>query len=297
MQLDRLLAITLELMTKKRVRASELAKRLEVSTRTIYRAIDLINQAGIPVVSYTGADGGFELMDGFHLTRQHFSVEDFTMIYQMLQSLEQEVGGGMTNVKHKLASLHPNLANKDRSHKVLIDLSTTAEERSSVRTILEATDQLRTIGFTYQKAYDSLQGREVEPGKLFWERGAWYLEGYCLNKEAKRTFRVSRMSNLKMLERTFQPRHNHTDTGEQTPSGFHAHLRFLPSAAPRVTEQFKEECRQIDDQGYEVQTVFYDMQYAVSVALSYGAKVTVLSPPELKDALLSTIREIEQIYV
>ena len=76
MKLDRLLGITMELLTK-RVTATALAARYEVSVRTIYRDVDLINQAGIPIASYPGADGGFELMSGFYLTRQHFSVDDF----------------------------------------------------------------------------------------------------------------------------------------------------------------------------------------------------------------------------
>lgn len=81
MRLDRLLGITLELLAKKRVTAATLAAKFEVSVRTVYRDVELINQAGIPVASFTGADGGFELMDGFYLTRQHFSVDDLSVIY------------------------------------------------------------------------------------------------------------------------------------------------------------------------------------------------------------------------
>lgn len=84
--------------------ATELAARFEVSIRTIYRDVDLINQAGIPVASFTGAgtDGGFELMNGFFLTKQHFSVDDFSVIYNLLKGMKGAMGG----INAELSSLH-----------------------------------------------------------------------------------------------------------------------------------------------------------------------------------------------
>lgn len=92
MKLDRMLGITMELLAKRRVTATELAARFEVSIRTIYRDVDLINQAGIPVASFTGTDGGFELMNGFFLTKQHFSVDDFSVIYNLLKGMKGAMG-------------------------------------------------------------------------------------------------------------------------------------------------------------------------------------------------------------
>ncbi|WP_353625960.1 HTH domain-containing protein [Bacillus sp. JCM 19041] len=85
MKLARLLGITMELLTKRRVTATDLAARFEVSIRTIYRDIELINQAGVPVASFSGADGGFELMNGFFLTKQTFSLDDLLLIYSLLK--------------------------------------------------------------------------------------------------------------------------------------------------------------------------------------------------------------------
>lgn len=63
MKFDRLLGITLELLTKRKVTATELASKFEVSVRTIYRDMDLINQAGIPTASTSGSNGGFEYLE------------------------------------------------------------------------------------------------------------------------------------------------------------------------------------------------------------------------------------------
>lgn len=112
MRLDRLLGITLELMAKKRVTAAELAEKFEVSIRTVYRDVDLINQSGIPVASFSGADGGFELMNGFFLTRQHFSVDDLSVIYTLLKAMEGTMGNAVVPAMRKLVSLSPGLANE-----------------------------------------------------------------------------------------------------------------------------------------------------------------------------------------
>ncbi|WP_435923486.1 helix-turn-helix transcriptional regulator [Paenibacillus sp. DYY-L-2] len=295
MKLDRLLAITLELMAKKRVRASDLAARFEVSTRTIYREIELINQAGIPVVSFTGADGGFEIMDGFFLSKQHFTVQDFSVIYQLLQSVEGTVGDRFTLLKDKLGSLHPKLSNREYTDDILLELSTSQDEKETVRVIYHAIQRKKVIGFSYRSASGTVTGRRVEPDRLVWDRGAWYLDGYCLSRRAPRLFRVSRISALLVQEERFQPREPAPAFPEDKPLGMHARLRFERSAEPRVSEQFAGQCRYSGDH-IEVETVFYTEAYALSVVLSYGSKVIVLSPPELKEALFREIREIRGRY-
>lgn len=298
MKLHRMLAITLELMAKKRVRASDLAARFEVSTRTIYREIELINQAGIPVVSYTGADGGFELMDGFFLTKQQFTVQDFSVIYQLLQGMEGAVGDKFTLLKDKLGSLHPKLSSSEAAHDLLLDASTSQADKAVVRDIYYAIQQKRMIAFTYQNAAGAITERQLEPYRLLWERGVWYVEGYCLTRSASRLFRISRMKALQVSDELFQPRAVYTaDEEEQDkPLGIYAHLRFDKSAEPRVSEQFADQCSYEGDY-IDVQTVFYSEDYALSVVLSYGAKVVVLSPPELKEALLGKLQEIQGRYV
>lgn len=296
MKLDRLLAITLELMAKKRVRAADLAARFEVSARTIYREIELINQAGIPVVSYTGADGGFELMDGFFLTKQHFTVQDFSVIYQLLQSVESAVGDRFTLMKDKLRSLHPSLASaKEGTEDILFDLSTAESERETVRELYRAIGAKRVIAFDYTSATGKVTARRLEPVRLFWERGAWYVEGYCLTRSASRMFRVSRMGAVQISDENFLPREPAGDALEEPPLGIRAHLRFDKSADPRVSEHFPGECRH-EGEYIDVRTVFYQEEYALSVVLSYGAKVVVVEPAELRAALLEKLGEIRGRY-
>jgi predicted DNA-binding transcriptional regulator YafY len=296
MKLDRMLGITMELLSKKRVTASELAARYEVSIRTIYRDIELINQAGIPVASFTGADGGFEMMDGFYLTKQHFSVDDLSVIYSLLKGMDGAMEGKSTAIMNKLSSLQPALLKGGSRDRIVFDMTTSEQERAIVRPLLEAIQRSRVICFSYSDASGASSQRRVEPLTLYWERGAWYLEGFCLSRKAKRIFKISRFSRFEVTDEQFHPRDNSAHPREEEAQGMKAHLRFDLKARPRVLEQFKGEYT-IEDGYIDVHTIFYSKEYALSVILSYGSKVKIISPEELKDDVMQTLQDIQKLYV
>lgn len=296
MKLDRLLGITMELMTKKRVTATELASRFEVSVRTIYRDIELINQSGIPVASFSGTEGGFEIMDGFFLTKQHFSIDDFSVIYSLLKSADGAVSGPkFKSLINKLGTLQPALLNEGRQEKIIFEISASEREKEIIFSLMEAIDQSKRITLTYTNAFGQLSDRKLEPLNLLWERGAWYLDGYCLSRKDKRYFRVSRMTNLDVSEEIFSPR-----AGYKRPvvhaQGINVHLRFDLTSQPRVFEQFPGEFTLHRD-FVDVETVFYVREYALSVILSFGSKVEILSPDDLKKDLFEKLNEIRKIYL
>jgi predicted DNA-binding transcriptional regulator YafY len=297
MRLDRLLGITMALLMKRRVTAKELAARFEVSVRTIYRDIELINQSGIPVTSFSGSDGGFELMSGFFLTKQHFSLDDFSVIYNLLKGMEDVAGGQkFTSLVHKLSTIQPALLNRKRQENIIFDVSASEKEKEVIRPVLQAIDQSRRIDFGYTNAFGQLSERKIEPFHLLWERGIWYLEGYCLLRKDKRCFRVSRINNLKILEGTFSPRTEYNRPNYvQEMQGTQVHLRFDLKVQERVMEQFQGEFTRSGD-FIDVQTIFYTRDYAISVILSYGSKVEIVSPDELKDDFIQQLEEIRKIY-
>ncbi|WP_127484445.1 helix-turn-helix transcriptional regulator [Paenibacillus ehimensis] len=298
MRLDRLLGITLELMAKQRVTAAELAAKFEVSVRTVYRDVELINQAGIPVASFTGADGGFELMNGFFLTRQHFSVDDLSVIYTLLKAMQGAMGGAVAPAMRKLASLHPALAANEESGKaVILNMSTQEHDRDIVHRLFQAIRQSRVVELAYTgtSASGIRSERSVEPLNLLWEKGVWYLEAYCRLRQARRYFRVSRIARLDVTETTFAPRRISDEPAQETEQGIQAHLRFDLSVCTRVLEQFPGECTYQGDR-INVHTTFYTKEYALSVIASYGTKVDIVSPDELRDDVIAHIEAIRHHY-
>ncbi|GAA0137078.1 YafY family protein [Paenibacillus sp. YSY-4.3] len=295
MRLDRLLGIALELMAKKRVTAAELAAKFEVSIRTVYRDVELINQAGIPVASFTGADGGFELMNGFFLTRQHFSVDDLSVIYTLLKAMEGAMGGAVAPAMRKLASLNPLLANEGSHEAVILNISTSDFERDYVQELFRAVRQSRVVRLAYTSLSGTATERSVEPLNLLWEKGVWYLEGYCRSRQSKRYFRVSRITSLDVSEELFVPRQISDESEQDEIQGIRAHLRFGLAVRTRVLEQFPGECVYQGD-WIDVHTTFYKKEYALSVIASYGMNVEIVSPAELQDDVIAHIEAIRQHY-
>ena len=293
MRLDRLLGISLELMTKRRVTAAELADKFEVSVRTIYRDIELINQAGIPVVSYNGADGGYELADGYFVTRQHFSVDDLSVIYSLLKAMEGAMGGAVSSAKRKLASLHPKLADEERRETVVMDLCVPESERNHVQELYGAIRQRRVVRLSYTDAAGTTTERFVEPINLLWSKGAWYVEAYCRKVRAMRYFRVSRIERLDVTEERFVPRQLPKEPEREETPGIRVRLRFDVSVRTRVLEQFPGECEYLGD-CIEVRTTFYRKEYALSVIAGYGTKVEIVSPDELRDEIIAHLDTIRR---
>ncbi|GAA0357168.1 helix-turn-helix transcriptional regulator [Bacillus horti] len=296
MKLNRMLGITMEILSKRRVTATELATRFEVSNRTIYRDIELINEAGIPIVSYTGADGGFEIMEGFYLTKQHFSLEDLSVIYNLLKGMSGALGGTSNSIMSKLSSLQPSLQKHESSNPMIFDMPTSESEKQVIYPLYKAINDHKVIAFSYMSATGSSSERKVEPLKLYWERGKWYLEAYCLMRQGLRLFRLSRISELSVTDERYQQRDVIQREDQEEPLGMEVHLRFNHAAKPRVLDEFGEACTVSEDH-IDVHTTFYVKDYAVSVVLSYGSKVMVISPDELKQEVLKTVTEIQTLYV
>jgi|HigsolmetaAR203D_1030402.scaffolds.fasta_scaffold01157_15 predicted DNA-binding transcriptional regulator YafY len=292
-RLDRLLGITLELMSRKRVTAAELAEKFEVSVRTIYRDIELINQAGIPIVSYNGADGGYELANGYFVSRQHFSVDDLSVIYSLLKAMEGAMGGAVSSAMRKLSSLHPKLASDEGRGAVVLGLSVPEGERHRVQELYGAIRQQKVVRLSYTDSAGRSSERFVEPMNLLWSKGAWYVEAYCRKQQAMRYFRVSRIDRLDVTEERFVPRQLPKEPEREETPGIRAHLRFDLSVRTRVLGQFPGECEYLGDR-IEVRTTFYQKEYALSVITSYGTKVEIVSPDELRDEIIAHLEAIRR---
>ncbi|TDQ40713.1 putative DNA-binding transcriptional regulator YafY [Aureibacillus halotolerans] len=284
----------MELLTKKRVTAPELAAKFEVTVRTIYRDMELINQSGIAVASIPGSQGGYELMSGFFLTKQHFSLEDFSLIYAVFKGMEGAVGSAsISPLLSKLGALQPALLNEDRKDRIIVAMSGSETEKSTIPILLQSIDQSRRVRCSYTDAKGKQSERTIEPYNLLWEEGKWYVESYCLSRKDDRFFRVSRMNAVEVLEETFLPRKKALKSHEG--QGMDIHLRFHQNVKQRVIEQFPDEYEELGDV-IDVHTVFYSKEYALSVALSYGDDVRIMAPTELKDELLETIKRMASLY-
>jgi predicted DNA-binding transcriptional regulator YafY len=159
-KVDRLISIILILLERERIGAKELADMFEVSPRTIYRDMDTINLAGVPVCSTSGVGGGFEIMETYKIDRKVFSNADLSAIMMGLSSLSNMVRGDeLVNALAKVKSFIPADNAKDielKANQILIDLSPWMGNRNlqtNLNTIKTAMQDRRMLAFEYSDRY------------------------------------------------------------------------------------------------------------------------------------------------
>jgi predicted DNA-binding transcriptional regulator YafY len=213
MKLDRLLAITMLLLNRKRVSAKELAERFEVSLRTVYRDVEAINQSGIPIISYTGSSGGYEIMDRYRLDRQLLSLEELKSIIIALRGFqttldELKIGSLLDKVGALLVKSEQGSVAK-ASRELIIDINpwkSGKEEKEKLEILRQGIRGNRLIAFMYTNGKGEQVKRLCEPMGVVLKGYVWYLYGYCRLRADFRIFRLSRMRQLEITEETFESR-------------------------------------------------------------------------------------------
>ncbi|CAN7719459.1 HTH domain-containing protein [Paenibacillus sp. LjRoot153] len=159
MKLDRLLSIIILLLNRRRMQAKELAERFEVSLRTIYRDIEAINGAGIPIVTYQGTNGGIGVAEGYRLDRNVMTNDELAAIVTALRSTSTSYGNEQhLQLMEKINSVIPPAFSEEFRHmasRVMIDYSPwdgNERLRPKLQLLKEAIDNCRIVGFIYSNA-------------------------------------------------------------------------------------------------------------------------------------------------
>lgn len=308
MKVDRLVSIIMILLDKKRIGAQALADMFEVSPRTIYRDVDAINMAGIPVRSTSGVGGGFEIMPEYKVDKKVFSADDLSALLMGLSSLSGMVRGDeLVHALAKVRSFIPADRAKDielKANQINIDLSLwmgNGNIQSNLEIIKAAMQESRLLTFEYIAHHGNKTARTAEPYQLVLKSSHWYLQGYCHKREAYRLFRLSRMSNLQMQEETFTPRKyqkpqldfDNILTNMQTK----IKIRIHKSVMDRVLDFCAYEDFLPDgDAHYIVSFPFIENEYHYGILFSFGDKCECLEPPHVRVEMKRRIQEIAMIY-
>ena len=305
---DRLVSIIMMLLDKERVSAQELADRFEVSPRTIYRDIETINMAGIPVRSTPGVGGGFEIMQEYKLDKNVFSAADLSAILMGLSSLSGMVRGNeLVNALAKVRRFIPADRAKEielRANQICIDLSPWMGNRN-IQPYLElvktALQESRLLSFEYADRFGNRTVRTVEPYQIVLKGSHWYFQGYCRKREDFRLFRLSRISSLQMSRETFSPRDYQKpvlDFGDilktmQTT----IKLRVQKSAMDRLLDFCTCEHAVPDgEEHYIVNFPFIENEYYYDILISFGNQCECLEPPHVRAEMKRRIQNMAALY-
>ena len=308
MKVDRLVSIIMTLLDKKRMGAQELADMFEVSPRTIYRDIDAINLAGIPIRSISGVGGGFEIMPEYKLDKTIFSASDLSAILMGLSSLSNIVRGSeVVNALAKVKSFIPAEKARDievKTNQICIDLSPWTGNQNIqpyLETIKTALQNYRLLSFEYTAHRGNKTVRTVEPYQLVLKSSHWYFYGYCYHRNDYRLFRLSRMSNLKMEPDTFVPRSYQKpilDFEELLAAmQMKVKIRIHKSILDRVLEYCTYDNFTPDgDEHCFVNFPFVENEYYYDILLGFGDKCECLEPLHVRTEIKRKIQNIAIIY-
>ncbi|NCB63136.1 MAG: WYL domain-containing protein [Clostridia bacterium] len=285
MSVGRLFEIIYLLLERKRMTAQELATRFEVSVRTIYRDVDALSSAGVPIYASPGKNGGVALMEHYVIDRAAFSEDEQRQLLTALQSLPGSIGGGAGETLSKLSALF----RRDEPDWLQVDMSrwgSSGPDQEKFDRLKSAILEHRVLSFTYVSTYGQTTARRVLPARLVFKGQAWYLQGFCLAKENYRTFKITRILELRVTDKHFDrplspPPIEGNGMPAEAPFVVPVHLRFSPYMAYRVYDEFDEGCVVREEDGsLLVQIAFPEDSWLYGYLLSFGLGVEVLSPPE-----------------
>lgn len=308
LKVERLLAIVMMLLNKRRMSARELADHFEVSLRTVYRDLETINAAGIPIVAYPGTSGGYEIMENFTIDRQYLSADELVAVIAALKGVhsstdDKQIGQLLEKIKALLATAPPGLAGD--AHPVVYDFnpwgSSPAIEQKVAR-LREAIKSRQRTRIVYTKIQGEASNRIIEPVRLIIKGYVWYVYAFCRSKEAFRLFRLSRIAELELLPEHFAAHdcevetlqwQDEWDQGEKVALV----LQFSPRVHVRVRDMFDPQTIETAPNGeMTVRTTMVDDEWLTSMLLSYGDNVQVLAPDFIRKRIADSAKNMLAKY-
>lgn len=300
MKIDRLIGILAILLQQDKVTAPYLAEKFEVSRRTINRDIEAICQAGIPIVTTQGQNGGIAIMEGYRIDRTLLTSSDMKAILAGLRSLDSVCGTNRyQQLMEKFSAGKSNML-MSNGH-IAIDLSSWYKSSLApkIELIQAAIEEHRKIGFCYFSPRGESR-RELEPYLLVFQWSSWYVWGYCMDKQDYRMFKLNRLLDLNCTGELFEPRELpefKIENDNIFKRSFEVTALFEPEFKWRLIEEYGPESFEEQADGKLLfRFWFMDKESSIGWLLSFGYHVELISPPELREEFAGIIKEMVKKY-
>lgn len=300
MKIDRQIGILSILLQKDKVTATELSEKFEVSRRTIFRDIEDICMAGIPVVTTQGKGGGISIMGGYKIDRALLSTEDLKAILTGLKGLDSVSDSPhYRQLMYKLSVENSEIS--ELGDQIIIDLA--AWDKSAISGKIELIKNAIKNGDMITFKYYAPNGesvRVIEPYHLIFQWSSWYVWGYCTTRRDYRLFKLARIFDLRNTGEKCEPRDVPPYICEnmwRLNGQITATVRFDSSMKWRVIDEYSTELPRFNADGSsEITITWSDKQNFFGMILSYGDKAEIISPPELREEFYELVKNILGIY-
>lgn len=297
MRESRLFRIVYYLLQNGKATAPELAQKFEVSIRTIYRDIDAISSAGIPIYATQGKGGGISILNDYTLDKSLFSEQEQE---QMLTALQGMVATTEKNSNELLTKLS-GLFQIKSTNWIEVDFSDWAHrtpQQDTFNIIKEAIFQKRVISFRYFSGKGNKEKRNVRPIRLVFKSKSWYLYSFCLLRNDYRFFKLTRIKELEMLSETFTQDFTPTKNEKQiqVENTAAVKLKFDRQAAFRVYDEFTDSITEDSQGNLYVQIDLPDNEVLYSYVMSFSDSVEVLEPQSIREQMKKILQKMQEKY-
>lgn len=301
MKIDRQIGILSILLQRDNVTAPYLSEKFEVSRRTINRDIEDLCKAGIPIVTKPGVNGGISIMENYKMDKTLLTNTEMQDILAGLRSLDSVNGTNRYGkLMEKLEAGSSDFMVGNQS--VLIDLSSWYKD--SLAPKIELIRTAIDYGIELEFIYYSPKGEEsrcIEPYYLLFRWSSWYLWGWCKRREDFRLFKLNRMDKVQMSERRFVKRQAPMpDLSNERifPGGIKVKALFEPECKWRLIEDFGSGSLREQENGKLLfQADYTDKENLISWLLTFGDKVVLLEPLEMREIIADIVEKIRRLYL
>ena len=297
MQINRLFEIVYLLLEKNCITSKELSEHFGVSVRTIYRDIDILSTANIPIYTNKGKGGGISLLENFVLDKSILSEEEQNQILFALQSLEKL---NVNNEKKALEKMSM-LFNKGTKNWIEIDFSnwgTDSTQNEKFNKIKESIINSKVIEITYFNSYGEENKRQIEPLQIWFKDKSWYIKAFCRLKQDYRIFKITRIRDVKVLDEHFKKELPIEKEKKQNFKVIPLKLEISKEMAYRVYDEFEKENISKNENGDFIITIDYpENEWVYGYILSFGEYAKILSPEYAKDIVKKRLDKIIKNYL
>lgn len=313
MKADRLISLLLLLQSRRQCSARILAERLEVSERTIYRDVEALGAAGVPVYAERGSAGGIVLADGYRRALTQFSEDEIRSLFVSGVSpladlgLERGLDRALEKLHGGLADVQRRAAEKSRS-RIHVDQrrwNQPEPPRAILTALRRAVWDDRRVRIRYEDRNRAISTRTVDPLGLVSKAGVWYL--VARYGEELRSFRVDRMRSAEELAQRFErpaafdlERYWRESSARFNETSRSADcivlLRARADAVERVSAYWPAELVSLDGASALLRVTFPGREVATFALVAWSDVATLVEPEELREALVARARRTLERY-
>ena len=297
------------LLQKDRISAKVLSEKLDVSLRTIYRDIQVIERAGIPIITYAGSQGGISILKDYKISKGLFTKDAVTVLLKGLNLLsspilsENEKSLTHEKIKSFLSQQELNDLGNDLNQ-LAVDLSPWFLKQNinnKITIIKGALKQQLLLSFDYRKIKNNAISRLIEPYQLLFKEKEWYLQGYCLNRNDFRIFKLSKMSKVHKTDINFIKRSTPDMVSlfkqDMKTKVFKIKLLIDSSILERILDYCDErDIHPFKDNKYLADFDFIEDNYSYGILMSFGDKCLCLAPEHVRNELIQRTEKLWRLY-